>query len=167
MLGRNFAYMNLKVEKHPTKLGRISARTESRKKRFLGRAQRGNVFKYLSAFLNAFCSRCGENKKYHGFCLASFTTSLHLDYANPSIPTDNILWMLNLKNTTLCKINPFVKITPKKFVWNIRAHVMLFFENPTHVPLTSHPRVLQLDTRALVDFHRGNGHLGHCKTRFT
>ena len=57
--------------------------------------------------------------------------------------------MVNLNNITFWKINPFVKITPKKFRLkydivpdpdkfrlNIRAHLMLFFENPTHVPLS-------------------------------
>jgi len=69
------------------------------------------------------------------------------NYANPSIPKDKIFWMINLKNITLWKINPFVKITPRNFVWNIRAHVMVFFENPTQVPLTSHPLILLKETQ--------------------
>ena len=74
----------------------------------------------------------------------------HKNYVNPSIPKDKIFWMMNLKNITLWitlknqsfrqdhpqEISFEISLTPRNFVWNIRAHVMLCFENPTHVPLT-------------------------------
>ena len=51
------------------------------------------------------------------------------NYVNPSIPKDKIFWVMNLKNITHWKSIVSSRSPPINFVRNIRAHVMLFFEN--------------------------------------
>ena len=68
-------------------------------------------------------------------------------YVNSSIPKDKIFWMMNLKNITPWKINPFVKITPKKFRLKYPSPQEISFEisgrtwcYSSKIPLTSHSR---------------------------
>ena len=59
----------------------------------------------------------------------SHRNKLAVNYVNPSIPNDQILWVMNLKNITLWNSIFLSRSPPRNFVWNISAHVMLFFEN--------------------------------------